>query len=137
MSNGADLAVHDAGGTHDGSAKDVANGLQTEAHTKNGNGGSKAGDHVAGNTSVFGPTRPGRQDDGARREAGDVIEGDGVITNDIDLRTEDANLLHDVVRKGIVIIDDENVHVPDTTARRRGVTSPHGKAWSWSSFTTW
>ena len=55
--------------------------------------------HVAGDTGLFGATRSGRQDDGARREAGDVIEGHGVITDHIDLRAEDANLLHDVVRK--------------------------------------
>src|SRR5438067_2451540 len=93
------------------SAKHFANRLMAETHTKYGCGLMEASNHVFRDARIRRYTRPRRNHDPRRCQPLDFVEADLIIAIHAQFFTQLAEVLDEVVRERIVVIDDEN-HSP-------------------------
>src|SRR5690242_15230727 len=99
--------MHNAVGSDYASAIGLADRLMTETDPEDGNAAAPSANGSDADTCLRGSARSRRQYDGRRRENANVIDGDRVIAAHFDLRAQLTEVLDEVIREGIVIVDDE------------------------------
>ncbi len=112
--DGRGFAVHEAVGADDVAAEDVAHTLVAEADAEGGDGGAEGFDDVVGQAGLAGRTGAGRDDDAGRGEGADLVEGDLVVAENFHVHAQLTEILHEVVREAVVIVDDQQ-HARDGT----------------------
>src|SRR5271157_343470 len=106
------LAVHDPPGGHDPSSIGGRDGLVAEAHPEDGHRGREPPDELQADAGILGPSRPRRDDDCRRLHRRQLVDSEPVVAEDLDRRVGQLpKVLVQVVRKGIVVVDDHD-HVP-------------------------
>src|SRR5262245_16019025 len=65
-------------------------------------------DHAHRHTRLFGTSRPWRDDDPVGPRRHHVLERGGIVTHHLHLGAELPEVLHQVVRERIVVVDDED-----------------------------
>ncbi|MCY1428540.1 hypothetical protein D9M71_444290 [compost metagenome] len=93
----AGLAVHHLARTHHVTAKGLADGLVAQAHTQDWQLAGKMQDGLDGHARLARCARARGYDDALRVEGFDLGDGHFVIANDLDLGTQLAKVLNDVV----------------------------------------
>ncbi|MNH13845.1 hypothetical protein D3C81_839810 [compost metagenome] len=101
------LAMHDLAGTYDIATKGLANGLVTQANAENRQLAGKMQDGLDGNTGLGRGARAGGNHDALGVQGFDLGDGQLVIANDLDLSTQLAEVLHDVVGEGVIVVDHQ------------------------------
>src|SRR5712664_492169 len=89
-------------------AERSANGLMAEAHTENGKFSGEALDKLHGNAGLLRRARTGRNYDALRVSPDDLFHGDFVVAMHLDVATQLAEILREVVGKGIVVVEKQN-----------------------------
>ncbi|MNZ47220.1 hypothetical protein D3C78_649270 [compost metagenome] len=107
VENRAGLAMHDLAGPHDITAKGLANGLVAQADTENRQLAGKVQDSFDGNTGLGRGARTRGNHDALGVQGFDLGDGQFVVANDFNLCTQLAEVLHDVVGEGVVIVDHQ------------------------------
>lgn len=118
MRDGARFAVHGPGRTQHPAAKGLADGLVTQAHAQHRNGRLAAAGRENGpdrDAGFAGGAGAGRDDEPCRRERHKRRHRDGIVTEHAEFRRlpvcggprrSRTQHLHDVVGKGIVVVDE-------------------------------
>ena len=102
------LAVDDPPRGDDAAAERVADGLVAQADAEDGNRAGKPLDALHADARFFRPARPGRDDDARRVHGSQLVHGDPVVAENLDrLVRELGEVLVEVVREGIVVVDDD------------------------------
>jgi hypothetical protein len=104
----AGFAVKELGGANDFSAEGRANGLMTEANSKDGKFPCQALDELHRDTCILRGARAGRNHDAFRLAARDLLDSDSVIAMDFDIAAEFAEVLREVVGERIVVVQKQN-----------------------------
>jgi hypothetical protein len=100
--------VHETLGTVHFAAEDGAEGLMPKADAEHGDLAGEVLDGVRGNTVVFERfARSGRDNEMGRVEGNELVYRHLVITEDFDIRAEFAEILDEVVGKGVIVIDED------------------------------
>ena len=107
VKDGRGFAVHEARGADDFAAVDLADALVAEADSENGNFPSEFPDRVATDAGFGRGAGTGGDDDFFWCEFCNVGQGDLVVALHEQVGAEFAEILDEVVGKGIVVIDDE------------------------------
>ena len=103
------LAVHDTGGAHDLAAEGLADGLMAEAHAEDGQATGEMADHVQGDPGLVRRVRPRRQADPIGRKSLDAGQIDGIVAHGVDIFTEFAEILDEVVGERVVVVDHQQL----------------------------
>ena len=85
-----------------------ANGLMAEANPEDRNFSSEALDQLDGNTRFLRRARAGRNHDALRLTANNFFHGNFVVAMHFDLTTQLAEILREVVGKGIVVVEQQD-----------------------------
>ncbi len=94
---------------NDARAVGGGNGLVPQADPQDGRGGPVAADNLDGDAGVLRAARSRRDDDPRRIQGAHLLRRDRIVPDDSDfLLRELLQVLIEVVRKGIVVIDQEN-----------------------------
>jgi hypothetical protein len=117
--NVRDLAMRRHGGAHDLRAEMLGYRLMPEAHSKQRNAPRKVPYDVQRNASVAWSARPRRKNDMGRLHRFDIVDSDRVVSVHAYQSTQSAKGLNEVVRKRVVIVDNEKHST-------RPVCSEHG-----------
>src|SRR5207253_5111773 len=112
------LAVHDAAGSHDGRAEGGTDRLVAEADAQNRNGPREALDQRHRDARLVRRAWPGLDDHAVGTKGGDLLERDRVVATDVHVGAELAEVLHEVVGEGVVVIDHEELRAHSCSARR-------------------
>src|SRR5664280_2649227 len=107
MFDGAGLAMHEVGGTNDFAAKGCANRLMAEAHAEQGHASCEMADQFDADSGVLRGAWPGGDHDAIGMKVVDAADSDLVITAHHYLLTQFAEVLHQVVGEGVVIVENE------------------------------
>ncbi len=99
--------MHEAIGADDVATIHLANALVAEADAEDGRGGTQCLDDGAGNARFVGRAGTWRHANAAGLERFDLSEIHRIIANDFHFRTELAEILHEVIGEGVVVIDDQ------------------------------
>ncbi len=99
--------MHQALGADDVTTINLADALVAEADAEDGGGGSQGLDDGAGNSRFIGRAGSGGNADAAGLERLDLREIHRVVANDFHFRPQLAEVLHEVVGEGVVVIDDQ------------------------------
>jgi len=123
MPNRGGFAVHHPVIDYYLGAKSMADALMPQTNTKNGYSlGSKCLDDVVGKTGFAGRTRPGRHENALRLQRSNRVERNLIIPPHLQLHAQFAQILHEVVGKRIIIVDNEH-HLINYNA--------HWRRWKW------
>ena len=106
----ARFAVEELRGANDFSAESCADGLVAEANSENGKFSGQAFDELHGDTRILRSARAWRNYDALGLAAGDLLDSDSVIAMDLDVATEFAKILREVVGERIVVVQQQNHH---------------------------
>ena len=112
MKNLVALAVHRDGGLDGGAAENFVQGLVSQAHPQDGDMAIEMGDdHFADARLIrgLGARRDAEPVGRKRRDAGQI---DLVVAEDQDLQVELVKELHQVIGKGVVVVDHHQAHRP-------------------------
>ena len=101
------FAMHEPICPHDVAAEDMPDALMTEADAEGGNAGSKLLDHRTTDARLLGCAGTGGNADVIRLLFSDLFKRDLVISVDLHLRAHLAEVLDEVVGKGVVVVDDQ------------------------------
>ena len=107
MEHRAGLAVHHLARTHHITAKRLADGLVAQAHAEDRQLAGEVFDGFKGHARFARRTRARRNHNALRVQRGDFGDGQFVVAHHLDLGTEFAQVLHNVVGKGIVVINHQ------------------------------
>jgi hypothetical protein len=83
--------------------------LEAEADAEDGDAPRKGADRVARDARVARRARPGRDDDTPRRECDKLLDRQRIMTDDRHARAELLELLDDVVREGVLVVNHERL----------------------------
>src|SRR5262245_10202005 len=100
--------MHQYGSTHDSSAENLPDRLMAQANTKYWSELMKMANRRFCYTGLLRYAWTRRNHDLRRLQSLDFIERDFVIAEHAELRTQLPEILHEVVRKRIVVIDNDN-----------------------------
>ncbi|VAU69152.1 Uncharacterised protein [Klebsiella pneumoniae] len=100
--------MHDFRGTDNGGAKDLRNGLVTQADAQNRQFARIVLDYRQRDAGLRRGTRPGRNHDFLRCQRVNVIQRDLIVTADNHLCPQLAKILVEVPGKGIIVINQQN-----------------------------
>ena len=103
------FAVHDFGGPDDVAAVDLADALVAEAHAEHRLFASEVGDDVVADARVVGGAGPGADEHGVGVDRDELVEGELVVAVHDGVCPKLAEVLHQVVDKRVVVVDDKNV----------------------------
>src|SRR5262249_55476424 len=117
------FAVHQSVGVDDPAAERRADALMAEAHAQERQPRPKAADHLDRDASVLRIARTRRDDDLSRSNVLDLVQGDLVIPPDDDLGAELRQVLVEVVRKAVVVVDQEQHQITPTGESSRSARS--------------
>jgi hypothetical protein len=100
------LAVHQALGPVHSAAEDCTQALVTETNAKHGDFAAEVSDGIGGNAIILDRLARSGGDHQVRRVEGDeLVHRDLVVTKDSDIRAQLAEVLDQVIGKGVVVID--------------------------------
>src|ERR1019366_8990419 len=108
MFDGAGLAVHEGGGTNNFAAEGRANRLMAEAHAQQRHAPCEMADQFDADASFLRGARAGRDHDAIGTKLLNPANRDLVITAHHYLLTQFAEVLHQVVGEGVVIIQNKD-----------------------------
>src|SRR4051812_13535332 len=123
VNDGGGLAVHRRLRAAHDAAVDNADRLVPEADAEQRDRRAEAPDDVDRDPRVFRTPRAGRDDDLLRRHRADLVERHFVVAPHADLRAQLAQILHEVVGKRIVVVDDENHYKPACASSSARITA--------------
>ena len=89
----------------DGTAQCLADCLMTEAYAQNRNRAGQLADDILAYACVTRTTRTGGEDDMGWCQRTDLINGNAVISDDLDIRLNAAGELIQIIGKAVVIVD--------------------------------
>ena len=95
-------------GTHDGSAKHVADGLVTQTYPKYRDAWRRCTNHLAGDASVLWAPGAWRNHDCSTLQRHHFINGHVIIANDDWFTLKLTEILHEVVDKAVVVVNHQN-----------------------------
>src|SRR5512143_2498677 len=79
-----------------------------QTHAEDRNAAPPATNRLDGDAGFLRRAGSGRDDDCRRRELADLVDRDGIVAPHDDVHAKLAQILNEVVREGVVIVDDEN-----------------------------
>ncbi|MNH25994.1 hypothetical protein D3C79_860220 [compost metagenome] len=103
----AGLAMHHLAGAHYITTEGLANGLVAQAYAEDRQLAGKVLDGLQRHTGFSRGARAGGDDNALGVQGFDLGDGQFVIANDLDLCTQLAEVLHDVVGEGVVVVDHQ------------------------------
>src|SRR5712691_8160909 len=106
--NLARFAVKEFRSADNFAAERYANGLMAEAHAEDGKFSGQAFDQLDGNARFLRCARTGRNHDALRLTPGNFFHGDFVVAMHLDGATQLAEILRQVISKGIVVVEKQN-----------------------------
>ena len=101
------LAVHQPPGAHDLAAEHLADGLVPEADAEHGYARAEFADDGLADAGVARFARPRGDAHACGIQRGEFVHGDLVVATHDGLRAEFAEVLDEVVRERVVVIEDE------------------------------
>ena len=101
------LAVHHALGANHVSPVRLTDCLVAQADAEDRDGRSPVSNRFDAHAGLFGRARSGRQHDRRWRELANLVDADRVIPSHDDFRAQFAEILDEVVREGVVVVDHE------------------------------
>lgn len=104
----AGFAVHESFGADDLAAKSGANGLMSEADSEKWNLAGKMTNQFDADARILRRAGAGGDHDAIGMEGFEFIDGDFVVAAHLDARTQFAQVLDQVVGKGVVIVENED-----------------------------
>src|SRR5260370_32599164 len=104
----ARLAMEEFGSADDFAAERGANGLVAEAHAEDGKFSGQALDEFHGNAGLLRRARAWGNHDAFRISPDNLFDGNLVVAMHLDAATQLAEILREVVGKGIVVIEKQN-----------------------------
>ena len=107
VEDGRGLAVHQTPGAHHLPAEHLADGLVPQAHAQQRHGGAEFADEFFGDARVFRLARAGTDANLCGPQFPQFVYGDLVVATHDRFRPEFAEILDEVVREGVVVIEDE------------------------------
>ena len=118
MEHRRDLAVHDPGGPRHLRAIGLADALMAQADAHDGKGRPEAADEVGADAGLVRGSRTGGDDDSPRTGRRHLVDRDGVVSSHDHLCPQLAEILHQVVGEGVVVVDDHQgpIHRPCSNA---------------------
>src|SRR6266702_5522781 len=108
MKNFARLAVHQRWSADDLASKYLADGLVSETNTQYRYGFVEVPDGILCNSRIGGRAGSRRNDNTRGFQSLDFFERDLIISKYAQVFAQLAKILHEVISKGIVVIDDDN-----------------------------
>jgi hypothetical protein len=112
MHDARDLAMHQPRGPFYPRAKGMGDTLVPEANAKDGYLPVKVGYGLVGDPGVsLWPARARRDDKMGRFQGRQLLYSDGIVAKDARFHTEFSQVLHEIVGKGIIVIDHD-YHLP-------------------------
>src|SRR4029079_12950408 len=99
--------MHDPIGTNDNAAVRFTNRLVPEANTENRNRASPTANQWHADARLRRRARARGDDDRLRRQVADGFNVDGVVPTNLDLGSELAEVLNEVVGEGVVVVENE------------------------------
>ena len=112
MKNLVALAVHRDGGPDGGAPKDLVQGLVSQAHPQDGDLPIKMGDDCLADARLIRGLGARRDAEPVRLKRRDAGQIDLVVAKDQDLQIELVEELHQVIGKGVVVVDHHQAHQP-------------------------
>src|ERR1700730_15485493 len=100
--------MHDSSGSNNFASEHLADTLMAWTDTKHRYSRAEMADNVVADPGVIWCTRPRRNTNSLRLHLFDFFNRSLIISSDSYLRTKFSKMLNQVVRKRIVIIDDED-----------------------------
>lgn len=108
----AGLAVHQLFGAHHVAPKRLANGLMSQAHTQNRRFARHMPDQRNQNSCLARRARPRRKQNSLRLERLDLLHRQLIVAPHLYLRTQLAQVLHQVEGERVVVVENENHRDP-------------------------
>src|SRR5262249_7082277 len=131
---------HEARGAHDLAAVDLAERLMPETHAEHGHGAGELLDRRLADPGIAGFAGPRRDHEALGLLRGERLGRDRVVAVDLELGAERAQVLHEVVGEGIVVVEDRDHACPASarcsashSARPLFIVSSHSNAGSESA----
>src|SRR5262245_49012511 len=116
------LAVHQRARAHHTPAEGLADALVPEADAEHRDAALREGaDRGDGDAGVGRPARARRDDERVGRAREQLGHGRDVVADDLDVRAELAQVLDEVVREGVVVIDHQQPRHQSTPSRARSM----------------
>src|SRR6267154_4150649 len=106
--NLAGLAVKNLGSANDFATECRADGLMAQAYAKDRKFSGQAANQVDANSGVLRSAWAGRNYDGVRLAPRNFLDGDFVVAVHLDIATQLAKILGQVIGKGIVVVEQQN-----------------------------
>src|SRR6266851_10020729 len=106
--NLACLAVEKLRSADDFATERSADGLMAKANTQDGKFSSETLDQFHGNARFLRSARAGRDHNPIGLTTHDFFDGDFIVAVDFDLATQLAEVLREVVGKGIVVVEKQD-----------------------------
>src|SRR5690606_37048927 len=119
-----DLAVHDPPGAYDLPAVGGGDRLVSKADAEDRRTSAEAADALDAHPGLRRCARTGRDDDTARLHPLDLFDRDLVVASDDRIRTQLAQILDEVERERVVVVDDQQ---HGASARRKGLPVDAGR----------
>jgi hypothetical protein len=101
------LAVHQHRRAHDVATVELPDALVPEAHAEHRSHAGERLDRGVREPRVVRRAGTGRDDEPVGQVGEQLIDGEGIVADDLDLGAELRELLHQVVGEGVVVVDDE------------------------------
>ena len=102
------FAVHQFPGIGDVGPIDLADGLVSQAHPKDGDLARQCPDHLLAHPGLTGTPRAGGEDDVAGGQGGDLRHGELVVAHHPDVPCQTSNQLVQVVGEAVVVVNQQN-----------------------------
>src|SRR5882762_1099045 len=106
--NLAGFAVKNLGSANDFAAECRADGLMTEAYAKDRELSGQAANQVDANSGILRGAWAGRNYDGFGLAPRNFLDGNFIVAMHLDIATQLAKVLGQVVGKGIVVVEQQN-----------------------------
>ena len=107
MEHRAGLAMHDLARPYHVTAKRLADGLMAQAYAQDRQLAGEIADGFKRDARFGRRARAWRNHDTLRIQGGNFGDGQFIVAHDLDLGTELAKVLHNVVGKGVVVINHQ------------------------------
>src|SRR5215471_17188433 len=108
MKNWRGLSMHQSISSNHFCAKHLPDTLMPETNTEDGSMRPELANQLIADSCVIRSSRPGRDTNFGRTQLFDFTKGRLVVSSDYQFRPKFAEILHQIVRKRIVIIDNKD-----------------------------
>src|SRR5579862_9037834 len=104
----AGFSVHQMRSAHDPAAKSCADGLMSQAHAQNRYFPGKVANDIDTDARILRSAWTGRDDDALRLHCFNLVNGNLIVSANVDPRAEFTQILDQVVSKRIVVVENED-----------------------------